>query len=69
MELMRAIKTEIEMNKLLPEEAIEITKMVYYKEDQMTEPLVLNNGKEIYHPSSYIYVVFPLQGPSLLDVL
>jgi hypothetical protein len=43
--------------------------MVEYKEDQMTEALVLNNGKEIYHPSSYIYVVFPLQGPSLLDVL
>lgn len=43
--------------------------MVYYKEDQMTESLVLNNGKEIYDTSSYIYVVFPLQGPSLLDVL
>ena len=43
--------------------------MVYYKEDQMTEPLVLNNGKEIYDTRSYIYVVFPLQGPSLLDLL
>lgn len=64
---LKILKHETEINKLLDAEAPEITKMLdFVPAGPGTAYMRLQNG---HYLSDFCYMVFPLMGPDLLDII